>query len=111
MTTGTYLFLIMWGQGKDGKVEWTSMLFSSHANLQFPVCRTRGLFINGNYTEQVGIGDPVALAAVMEYLAAEVYKLARNAARDNRSAVSPHVICKWLFAMTRNSTNFSQARP
>nr|CAD7442383.1 unnamed protein product [Timema bartmani] len=90
----------MWGQGKDGKVEWTSMLFSSHASLQFPVCRTRGLFINGNYTEQVGIGDPVALAAVMEYLAAEVYKLARNAARDNRSAVSPHEFNKLLSGKT-----------
>eukprot|EP00731_Ephydatia_muelleri_P022288 Em0014g879a len=57
---------------------------SARAGLQFPVGRVHRLLRQGNYAERVGAGAPVYLAAVMEYLAAEILELAGNAARDNK---------------------------
>ena len=64
----------MSGRGKGGKVKSRS----SRAGLQFPVGRIHRLLRKGNYSERVNAGAPVYLAAVMEYLAAEVLELAGN---------------------------------
>ena len=45
---------------------------SSKAGLQFPVGRIARFLKAGKYAERVGAGAPVYLAAVLEYLAAEV---------------------------------------
>lgn len=65
----------------------TGPMFQSHsaeAGLQFPVGRVHRLLKKGNYAQRVGAGAPVYLAAVLEYLAAEILELAGNAARDNK---------------------------
>ncbi|CEF66521.1 Histone H2A domain and Histone core domain and Histone-fold domain-containing protein [Strongyloides ratti] len=76
----------MSGRGKGGKAKSSgkSKSRSSRAGLQFPVGRLHRMLRKGNYAERVGAGAPVYLAAVLEYLAAEVLELAGNAARDNK---------------------------
>ena len=63
---------------KGRKTKGKTKSRSSRACLQFPVGRNHRLL--RNYAERVGAGAPVYLAAVLEYLAAEVLELAGNAA-------------------------------
>ncbi|MFS8026212.1 putative transcription factor Hap3/NF-YB family [Helianthus anomalus] len=66
---------------------------SVKAGLQFPVGRIGRYLKHGRYAKRVGTGAPVYLAAVLEYMAAEVLELAGNAARDNKkSRVGPRHI-------------------
>lgn len=67
------------GGGKKGGVSR-----SSKAGLQFPVGRISRFLKKGRYAARVGSGAPVYLAAVLEYLTAEILELAGNAARDNK---------------------------
>ena len=74
------------GKAKSGK----SQSRSSRAGLLFPVGRVSRFLRKGRYSNRVGGGAPVYLAAVLEYLAAEVLELAGNAARDNKkSRITP----------------------
>ncbi|KAI0731175.1 histone H2A [Earliella scabrosa] len=70
--------------GKAGGEAGKSQSRSAKAGLQFPVGRVHRLLKKGNYAQRVGAGAPVYLAAVLEYLAAEILELAGNAARDNK---------------------------
>lgn len=66
---------------------------SARAGLSFPVGRLHRFLRRGNYSERIGAGAPVYLAAVLEYLAAEILELAGNAAHDNRKTrISPRHI-------------------
>merc|ERR1712029_742088 len=69
-----------------GKVKGKAKSRSTRAGLQFPVGRIDRLLRKGNYAKRVGAGAPVYMAAVMEYLAAEISELAGNAARDNKKS-------------------------
>lgn len=57
---------------------------SSRAGITFPVGRIHRLLRKGNYAHRVGNGSAVYLAAVLEYLCAEILELAGNASRDNK---------------------------
>ena len=70
------------GRGKSASGKSKSR--SSRAGLQFPVGRIHRHLRQGRYAARVGAGAPVYLAAVLEYLAAEILELAGNAARDNK---------------------------
>lgn len=79
----------MSGKGKGGRGKKSgkgSTSRSAKAGLQFPVGRIARFLKKGGYATRVGGGAPVYMAAVLEYLAAEILELAGNAARDNKKA-------------------------
>ncbi|MBS2599972.1 NFYB/HAP3 family transcription factor subunit, partial [Salmonella enterica subsp. enterica serovar Typhimurium] len=57
---------------------------SSRSGLQYPVGRVNRVLKRGKYAERIGAGAPIFLAAVLEYLVAEVVELAGAAASDNQ---------------------------
>src|ERR1700741_2861959 len=81
------------GKGGRGKAEGKKSSRSSKAGLQFPVGRVGRYLKKGRYAARVGAGAPVYLAAILEYLTAEILELAGNAARDNKknSIVPRHI--------------------
>merc|ERR1712196_236328 len=72
------------GKGKAGASRPVSK--AARAGLQFPVGRVARFLKQGKYADRVGAGAPVYLAAVLEYLAAEVLELAGNAAKDSKKS-------------------------
>lgn len=72
------------GGRKGGGPKRKPISRSVKAGLQFPFGRIGRYLKKGRYSQRVGTGAPVYLAAVLEYLAAEVLELAGNAARDNK---------------------------
>ncbi|XP_014818868.1 PREDICTED: histone H2A-IV-like isoform X3 [Calidris pugnax] len=96
----------MSGRGKQGgKARAKAKSRSSRAGLQFPVGRVHRLLRKGNYAERVGAGAPVYLAAVLEYLTAEILELAGNAARDNKKT---RIIPRHLQLAIRNDEELNK---
>ncbi|XP_062253994.1 histone H2AX-like [Platichthys flesus] len=97
---------IMSGRGKTGgKARAKAKTRSSRAGLQFPVGRVHRLLRKGNYAHRVGAGAPVYLAAVLEYLTAEILELAGNAARDNKKS---RIIPRHLQLAVRNDEELNK---
>lgn len=95
----------MSGRGKGGKASAKRKTRSSRAGLQFPVGRIHRFLKKGNYANTIYAGAPVYLAAVMEYLAAEVLELAGNAARDNKKT---RIIPRHLQLAIRNDEELNK---
>ncbi|XP_060712781.1 histone H2A.J-like [Hemiscyllium ocellatum] len=105
-TSAAGSFVIMSGRGKgSGKGRAKAKSRSSRAGLQFPVGRVHRLLRKGNYAERVGAGAPVYLAAVLEYLTAEILELAGNAARDNKKT---RIIPRHLQLAVRNDEELNK---
>lgn len=78
----------MSGRGGKGAARKKSVTKSTKAGLQFPVSRLARYLKKGRYAQRVGSGAPVYLAAVLEYLAAEV-----------RSLIAAFLCCAFLVVM------------
>ena len=61
----------------------SSRFRSKRAGLHFPVGRIHRILRKGPYASRIGSFAPVYLAAVMEYLTAEILELAGIMARDS----------------------------
>lgn len=61
------------GGRRGGGPKKAAVSRSLKAGLQFPVGRIGRYLKKGRYAQRVGSGAPVYLAAVLEYLAAEVH--------------------------------------
>lgn len=90
------------GKGKSAKKAVTK---STKAGLQFPVGRVARYLKAGKYATRIGAGAPVYLAAVLEYLAAEVLELAGNAARDNKKT---RIVPRHIQLAVRNDEELSK---
>nr|XP_034838466.1 histone H2A, sperm-like [Maniola hyperantus] len=79
---------------------------SSRAGLCISVGRVHRILKKGNYAPRVGSGASIYLAAVVEYLAAEILELGMDAAEQNKKTrISPRHI---LYAI-RNDEELNRA--
>ncbi|KAG8579135.1 hypothetical protein GDO81_010730 [Engystomops pustulosus] len=78
---------------RGGKKKTTKTSRSAKAGVIFPVGRMLRYIKKGHPKYRIGVGAPVYMAAVLEYLTAEILELAGNAARDNKKGrVTPRHI-------------------
>jgi len=77
---------------------------SARAGLTFPVGRI-ATHMKQHWKQPVGAGAPVYLAAVLEYLVAEILELAGNAARDNRKI---RIVPRHIMLAVRNDEELNK---
>ena len=75
------------------------------AGIVFPVARLHRYLKKGKYAKRVSGGAPVYLAAILEYLTAEILELSGNAASDNKKS---RMIPRHILLAVRNDEELSR---
>ena len=83
---------------------------SVRAGLYFPVGRVHRLLRKGPWAARIGVFAPVYLAAVLEYLTAEIFELAGILARDagGRSGEKVRIEPRHLFLAIRQDSELDE---
>ncbi len=76
---------------------------SSRAGLSFPVGRIARMLKNGRYSQRVGVGAPVYLAAVLEYLVAEILEVSVMVVRQKKKA---RIVPRFIFLGLKEDEEF-----
>merc|ERR1712110_662269 len=78
---------------------------SSRAGLNFPVGRVMRYLRKGRFASRVGSGAPVYMAAVLEYLTAEVLELSGNAAKSYKKS---RIVPRHVFLAVKEDTELDR---
>ena len=78
---------------------------SARAGLSFPVGRIARLLRNGRYSQRVGLGAPIYLAAVLEYLVAELLEVSVMVVRENKKN---RIIPRYIFLGLKEDEEFNK---
>ncbi len=78
---------------------------SAKAGLSFPVGRIARMLKNGRYSERVGMGAPIYLAAVLEYLVAEILEVSVMVVRQNKKN---RIIPRYIFLGLKEDEEFNK---
>jgi histone H2A len=93
------------GKGKSAASTSGQQTRSSRAGLQFPVGRLARYLKQGGYAKRISGSAPVYMAAVLEYIVAEVLELAGNAAKDNKRL---RIVPRHIQLAVRNDDELNQ---
>jgi histone H2A len=78
---------------KSKKIQSSDKKKKVASDLIFPVGRLGSMLRKGRYTKRVGLGAPVYLAAVLEYLTAEILELAGKVAiSQKKKRITPRAL-------------------
>ena len=78
---------------------------SAKAGLSFPVGRIARMLKHGRYSERVGLGAPVFLAAVLEYLVAELLEVSVMVVKENKKN---RIIPRYIFLGLKEDDEFNR---
>ena len=94
------------GKGKaKGKTSAKQTSRSSKAGLCFPVGRIARMLKNGRYSDRVGIGAPVYLAAVLEYLVAEILEVSVMVVKQHKKS---RIIPRYIYLGLKEDEEFNK---
>ncbi len=98
----------MSGKGKKGAAKKTASgprTRSAKAGLTFPVGRIARHLKKGRFAKRIGGGAPVYVAAVLEYLTAELLELAGNCAKDHKKQ---RIVPRHIQLAVKNDEEFNK---